>query len=123
MSEGTAHQLAIEMARVAHDARATDVVVLDLRGISPVTDFTVIATGTSDRQIRAMADMVIERAKQHGERPFGKSGYDQATWVLVDFVTVVFHGFAKPYRTYYDLELLWGDAPRVDWARSESASA
>lgn len=116
-----APQFAIEIARVAHDNKSEDVTVFDLRGISPVTDFTVICTGTSDRQIRAVADRVVEYARKVGEHPYGYCGYESATWVVLDYVDVVLHVFARPYRTYYDLELLWGDAPRLDWARSESA--
>ncbi len=114
-------QFAIELAGIAHDNQSQDVVALDLRGISPVTDFVVISTGSSDRQMRSVADKVIEYGKKVGERPLGVAGYDSAAWILLDYVDVVFHIFAKSYREYYDLELLWGDAPRVEWARSESA--
>jgi len=114
-------QFAIEFARIAHDNRSEKVIALDLRGISSVTDFTVIGTGTSDRQMRAVADSVIAYGKKLGQRPFGCCGYENAAWIIVDFVDVVFHIFGKAYREYYDLELLWGDAPRIDWARSESA--
>lgn len=114
-------QFAIELARIAHDNKSEDVVALDLRGISPVTDFVIVGTGTSDRQMRAVVDMVVEYGKKVGERPFGFSGYESACWILLDYVDVVFHVFGKPYRDYYDLELLWGDAPRIEWARSESA--
>ena len=109
------------MARIAHDNKSEDVIALDLRGISPVTDFVLICTGTSNRQMRAVADMVVEYGKKVGERPFGFSGYESAAWILLDYVDVVFHIFAKVYREYYDLELLWGDAPRLEWARSETA--
>lgn len=112
---------AVELAGIAHDHKSEDVVALDLRGISPVTDVVVIATGTSDRQMRAVVDRAIEYGKKVGERPFGVCGYQSATWILIDYVDVVFHIFAKSYREYYDLELLWGDAPRIEWARSESA--
>ncbi len=121
MSNGRAHQFAIEIARFAHDYKSEDVIALDMRGISPVTDFTVICTGTSERQMRAVADRIIEYGKKVGERPYGVCGYESATWIIIDYVDVVFHVFAEPQREYYDLELLWGDAPRVDWARSESA--
>ena len=114
-------QFAIEIARLANDLKAVAVVALDLRGITSFTDFTVIATGTSDRQMRALADAVIEYGRKVGEKPFGINGYENAAWVIVDFVDVVLHVFAKPYREYYDLELLWGDAPRLEWVRSESA--
>jgi len=118
---GNALQLAIEFARLASDLKADDVVALDLRGITSVTDFTVIATGASDRQLRAIADAAMEYGRKIGEKPYGVDGYENAIWIVVDFVDVVLHVFAKPYREYYDLELLWGDAPRLQWARSESA--
>ena len=116
-----AQQFAIELARIAHDHKSEDVIAFDLRGISSVTDFTVIATGTSDRQLRSVADYAIEYGKKIGERPFGFCGYENAAWIIVDYVDVVLHLFARSYREYYDLELLWGDAPRIQWARSETA--
>lgn len=118
---GNALQLAIELSRLASDLKAEDVVALDLRGITSVTDFTVIVTGTSDRQIRAIADAAKDYGRKVGEKPLGMDGYDNAAWIVVDFFDVILHVFAKPYREYYDLELLWGDAPRLQWARSESA--
>lgn len=121
MNQGNAHQFAVELAKIAHDNKTDDLVVFDLRGLSPVTDFTVIGTGTSDRQMRAVTDCVIEYGKKVGQRPYGVAGYDGGTWILLDYVDVVMHMFGRPYREYYDLELLWGDAPRVPWARSETA--
>ena len=121
VNEGNAHQFAVELAKIAHDNKTDDLVVFDLRGLSPVTDFTVIGTGTSDRQMRAVADCVVEYGKKVGQRPYGVAGYDGGTWILLDYVDVVMHMFGRPYREYYDLELLWGDAPRLPWARSETA--
>jgi ribosome-associated protein len=112
---------AVEVARIVYDNKSEDVIALDLRGISPVTDFVVIATGTSDRQTRAVADRVIEYGKKVGNPLFGSAGYESAAWILLDYVDVVLHLFAAPYREYYDLELLWGDAPRIQWMRSETA--
>ena len=114
-------QFAKEVARLAHDNRAEDVVVLDLRGLSSVTDFFVIGTGTSDRQMRAIIDRIEEYGKRVGQTRFGLSGYDNATWVLADYIDVVIHLFDAQRRQYYDLELLWGDAPRIDWRQSASA--
>ncbi len=94
---------------------------MDLRGLSHVMDYVVICTGTSDRQMRAVADRSVEYGRQIGQRPFGFCGYDSASWIVVDFIDVVVHVFAKPYRLYYDLELLWGHAPQLEWTRSESA--
>lgn len=121
MNQEPAAQFAVELARIANESKSEDVIVLDLRGISPVTDYVVICTGTSDRQMNAVADQVIEYAKKVGDKPYGHCGQDGATWIIVDFVNVVFHIFARPHRAYYDLELLWGDAPRLSWPRSESA--
>ena len=121
MPNPSAQQFAVELARIAHDNKSEGVIALDLRGISSVTDFVVIGTGTSDRQVRSVADRVVEYGKKVGERPYGFSGYDSAAWILLDYVDVVFHIFSRPYRSYYDLELLWGDAPRIEWSRSESA--
>jgi ribosome-associated protein len=121
--EPSSLDLAIEAARTADDGKAEDIAILDLRGLSPVADFFVIATGTSDRQLRAIADHIQDYVrKSTGEKAFGVSGYESATWILVDFVNVVVHLFDPPRRDYYDLELLWGDAPRVEW-QPRSASA
>lgn len=110
-----------EAARIADDNRAEDVVVLDLRGISSVADFFVIATATSDRQMRAIVDQVEEYGHNVGQKRYGLSGYDSSSWMLADYVDVVIHIFDAERRRYYDLELLWGDAPRVEWARSATA--
>jgi ribosome-associated protein len=92
--------------------------VLDLKGKSPATDYFVIATGTSDRQMRAVADEICDEAKEQGQQRFGRAGYEQARWILLDFVDVVIHIFDAEYREYYDLELLWGDARQLKWDKS-----
>jgi len=114
-------QFAIEVARIAHDLKSENVIAFDLRGISSITDFAIIASGASDRQIRGVADAVVEYGRKVGEKPYGLCGHENAAWVIVDYVDVVLHLFARAYRDYYDLELLWGDAPRIEWARSETA--
>jgi len=108
-------EFAREVARLVDSNRAEDVVILDLRGLSSVTDFFVIGTGTSDRQMRAIIDQIKDYGERVGQVRFGLSGYDTATWVLADYIDVVVHLFDPQRRQYYDLELLWGDAPRVDW--------
>jgi ribosome-associated protein len=120
VAEG-ARQFAIELAQLAEDLKSQDVVALDLRTIGTVTDFTIICTGTSERQMRAVADAVIEHGRKLGQRPYGFAGTENSIWIIVDFVDVVFHIFSKPYRDYYDLELLWGDAPRLEWQRAKTA--
>jgi len=110
--------VAIELARLAHDRHCQEVVVLDLRGVSPVTDFFVIATGTSDRQMASLALEASDLAAAMWNHPkFSINGLPQATWVLVDCIDVVVHLFEREHRSYYDLEMLWGDTPKVRWTR------
>jgi len=110
-----AKAFAVTAARIAAERHCSDIVVLDLKGISPATDYFLIVTGTSDRQMRTVADEICEAAKSKESRLFGRAGYEQARWILLDFVDVVVHIFDQPYRDYYDLELLWGDAKRIDY--------
>ena len=110
-----ARAFAVAAAQIADSRHCTDIVVLDLRGMSPATDYFVIATGTSDRQMRTVADEICEAARGEGMQRFGRAGYDQARWILLDYVDVVIHLFDNEYRDYYDLELLWGDAERIDY--------
>ena len=108
-----ARQFAVKAARTARDNRCSDIVVLDLRGLSNTTDYFVITTGTSNRQMRTVADEVSKAAKEAGHMRFGLAGYEQARWIVLDFIDVVVHIFDQEYRDYYDLEMLWGDAKRV----------
>ncbi len=101
-------------ARIAAGRHCSDIVVLDLKGKSPATDYFVIATGTSDRQMRTVADEISEEARKCDLQRFGRAGYEQARWILLDFIDVVIHIFDSEYRDYYDLELLWGDAKRLN---------
>lgn len=106
---------AIAAARVAAERHCSDIVVLDLRGLSPAADYFVIATGTSDRQMRTVADEICMEAKKQNAQRFGRAGYEQGRWIVLDFIDVVIHIFDSEYRDYYDLELLWGDAKRIDY--------
>ena len=110
-----AKEFALAAARIANDRHCRDIVVLDLRGLSPATDYFVIATGTSERQMRTVADEVSEAAREQGMQRFGRAGYEQARWILLDFVDIVVHIFSSESRGYYDLELLWGDAERIEY--------
>jgi len=119
--KGQARRLAVHLARVCAENRCNDVVVLDLRRLSPVTRFFVLASGTSPRQMRAAAHRAVEGGEELDEKPFGVEGLEttgqteEVRWILVDYVDVVVHLFSADSRTYYDLELLWGDAPRIEW--------
>jgi len=106
-------KFALAAAKIAAERHCRDIVVLDLTGMSPATDFFVIATGTSDRQMRTVADEISQAAREQSMQRFGRAGYEKARWILLDFIDIVVHIFDEQYRDYYDLELLWGDAERL----------
>ncbi len=108
-----AKEFAVNAAEIAKQRNCTDITVLDLRGLSPATDYFLIATGTSDRQSRAVADEINQAAKKCKFNRFGQAGYEKGQWILLDYVDVVVHIFNKKYRDYYDLEMLWGDAEKI----------
>lgn len=101
----------VQAAELALDRKAEDVLALDLRGVSSATDFFLLATGNSDIQVRAIAEHVMDELAKKGIRPLHVEGLDRARWVLMDFVDFVVHVFHPLAREFYQLELLWGDAP------------
>lgn len=103
-------QLARKLAKFALAKKASDIKILDLRNITTITDFFVICTGSSDPQVKAIADSVIDGSKKLGERPWHKEGITHRSWVLLDFIDVVVHIFLPETRAFYGLEKLWGDA-------------
>jgi ribosome-associated protein len=109
-------KLAKAVARLAADRNCCDVVVLELVQ-SPVARHFVICTGTSAPQIRSTAHEIEAVGKEQGFAAFGRAGLQQSRWAIIDFVDVVVHIFDDEYRKFYDLELLWGDAPRINWKR------
>lgn len=108
----------LEVARELKDDKCENILVLDLRGLSQVTDVFVIASGSSDRQMRSAGEHVIEMAKARGMTPFRENVRESgAKWIIIDFVDLVVHLFEPDTRVFYDLEMLWGDAKRLDWRR------
>lgn len=101
--------LAKAIARLALTKKAADVVIMDLRGLTSVTDFFVVCSADSDPQIRAIADAVDEGIEQTGTAVWHKET-GSPNWVLLDYVDVVLHVFHKNTRSFYSLEKLWGDA-------------
>lgn len=110
-----AEAFAVAAARLASENKAEDVVILDLRGLSTLADFFVLGTGTSERQMHAVLDQIKDYARTLQRRPFSLGDSSSGTWLLADYVDVVIHLFDEEHRDYYDLEGLWGDAPRVAW--------
>jgi ribosome-associated protein len=98
----------------ARDRKGRELVVLDLRGISTATDYFLIVTGTSDTHVRSIAEHVIDDLKTAGVRPDHVEGLRGGRWVLIDYIDFVVHVFHPAAREFYQLEDLWGDAPRLD---------
>ena len=112
-------EFAIEIARTLSDSKCSEVVLLDVRGRSQIADYIVIASGTSQRQMRSAAQDVEDLGKSRGQHPFRTTTDEGSTWIVVDFVEIVAHLFEPDQRLYYDLELLHADGKRVDWRRPE----
>jgi ribosome-associated protein len=105
-------------ARIGQDNKGKDILVLDMRGITPLYDYFVIITGASRRQIHTIAEEVDAALAAEGEQRLSISGYQASRWVIQDYGDIVLHVFDKEARAYYALEDLWADAPRLDWERA-----
>jgi ribosome-associated protein len=107
-----------ELARWALDAalekKALEPVLLDVRALCSYTEYILLVSGRSDRQVDAIADAISLRLRRTGSRPIGVEGTTSGQWALLDFGDVVVHVFHHPVREHYDLESLWSDAPRVE---------
>lgn len=103
------------IAQAAHDTKALDITVLDLKKVGGFTDYFIIATGTSDRQVQAISDRITEALKKQTPpvRPLSIEGYEKGHWILLDYGGVIAHVFYSEARIFYGLEKLWGDAPRL----------
>ena len=108
----------VEAARLLSDLQCGDVLIFDVRDMSQVTDYIIIATGTSDRQMKSAGSHVAELAQQYDLQRFGTERDDASRWIVLDFVEVMIHLFEPEARAHYDLEMMWGDAPQLPWKRS-----
>ncbi len=110
---------AVDAARLLADNKCTDVVVLDVTAVSTMSDYIIVASGTSDRQMKSTADDVGELWTKRNYAPYRTDVDDRSTWIVVDFVDVVVHIFEPNTRAHYDLEMLWADAGRLEWERPD----
>jgi ribosome-associated protein len=116
--------VAIAAARASSDKQADDVVILDVHQLIVITDFFVICSAGTRRQIKTVIESVEERLRtQLGVRPVRREGEAEAGWWLLDYIDVVIHVFGTDERSYYDLERLWRDAPRMAWSESSEAAS
>lgn len=102
-----AEELKDLVTRALDDVKGVDVKVLDVRGKTAITDFMIIATGTSDRHVKALADNVLKEARDAGIRPLGVEGERSAEWILLDLNDAVVHVMLREVRDFYNLEKLW----------------
>lgn len=103
--------LALRAVELAQSKKAEDVVLMDLRRVTNITEFFVVCTARSDAQLRAVADGITEGLAAQKHKVWHAEGYGQNSWVLLDYVDFVVHVFLPDTREYYALERLWGDAP------------
>ena len=106
----TARNLAKKIATLCLEKKASDVLILDLRPLTSITDFFVICSGESNIQVKAISDHIYEELKKQKSRPLHIEGYANQEWILIDYVDVVAHVFQPQRREFYGLERFWGDA-------------
>jgi ribosome-associated protein len=119
----SAEEKAALTSRVASDKKAMDVVLLAMRDVSSITDYFLICSGGSERQVQAIADGIDEALSLAGIAALGMEGYREGHWVLMDYGDVIVHVFSQDRRDFYDLEHLWANAPRVDLSRETVGAA
>lgn len=114
-AEEAAQKAALALAHravdLAADKKASDIVLLELRELTTLTDYFVIASGGSERQLQSIADGIVEGLKHEGQLPIGREGGSSAHWLLLDYGSVIVHVMAQPERDFYTLEKLWSEAP------------
>ena len=110
-----AKEEALRCAALAADKKAEDLTLLEVKGLSSLTDYLLICIGRSDRQVQAIAENVrLEMKHQHGVVPLAVEGMNEGRWVLLDYGDVMVHVFQEPVRRFYDLDGLWAEAPQID---------
>lgn len=117
-------KLALKCRELADNRKAENIVVLDVRKLSSITDYFVIATGTSEPHLRAIVDEITDKLRdEHGLRPRAADGTLITSWIVLDYFDVIVHVMRSDVREHYDLEGLWGDAPRVRVRARSTAAA
>jgi len=116
-------KLALLCREFVENRKGENIVILDVRKISSITDYFVIATGTSEPHLRAIVDEITEKLREeYGVRPRAMDGSIQTSWVVLDFFDVIVHVMRADSRAHYDLESLWGDAPRLRQRKKKLAA-
>ena len=118
----TPRQLALLAAETCDEKKAKEIVVLDVRKITSISDYFIVCSTSNERQARAIAEGMRMKLKEMGRRELGVEGLDDARWVLQDFGDIVLHIFHESQREFYDIEGLWADAKQVRWKKPSKKS-
>ncbi len=110
----TVNEIAQLAAITANNKKANKTLIIDIRGLSVIADYFIICNGNSETQVQAITKEIKDKMSENGIDIKGVEGLDQARWVLIDLGDVVVHVFHREDREFYNLERLWGDAPRID---------
>jgi ribosome-associated protein len=113
LAEKSSWETTLLLTRYALDKKACDLVVLDVREHTSIADYFILCSGRSDRQVQSIAQGLQDNAAEEGFKPFAVEGTQRGHWVLMDFSDVIVHIFYEPVRQFYDLDGLWGHAPRA----------
>jgi ribosome-associated protein len=116
-------EVAARAARAAAEKQATDIVVLDVHELIVITDYFVICSASTKRQVKTVIEAIEDSIRELGEKPIRREGEEDGGWWLLDYFDVVVHVFGDEERAYYDLERLWRDAPRLEWQESDEAAS
>ena len=122
MAAITPRHLALLAAEVCDEKKAKEIIVLDVRKITTISDYFIVCSTSNDRQARAIAEGMRMRMKELGKREMGVEGMEDARWVLQDFGDIVLHIFHESQREFYDIEGLWADAKQVRWKKASKKS-
>ena len=114
MTDSSSWERTLLLTRLALEKKACDLVVMDVRGLTSIADYFIICSGRSDRQVQSIAQGLEGNSAEHGIRLFAVEGSGRGHWVLMDFSDVIVHIFYEPVRKFYDLDGLWGHAPKAE---------
>jgi len=114
LTDSSSWERTLLLTRLALEKKACDLVVMDVRGLTSIADYFIICSGRSDRQVQSIAQGLEGNSAEHGIRLFAVEGSGRGHWVLMDFSDVIVHIFYEPVRKFYDLDGLWGHAPKAE---------
>jgi len=113
---------ALLVAEIVMERKAVDPILFDVAGLTSITDYFLIASGNSSRQVQAISRHLKKTMKEKGHKAYGVEGDQEGQWILMDYGDVVVHIFYHPVREFYDLEGLWSEAPRIGLVKNEGKS-